>query len=83
MPSIDLDFCRMMLKRVHSDVKAYSPSINLHKDAWVYHLGRDHWEFHGPGNYYWHGSASNAYEARSHGWSRWLADQTRDRPELE
>jgi hypothetical protein len=42
------------------------------QDAWVYKVGRDHWEFHGPDDYYWHGGACNAYEARYKGWCAWL-----------
>jgi len=42
------------------------------KSAWVYKVGKDHWEFHF-GSYYWHGSADNAYDARAKGWSAWLA----------
>jgi hypothetical protein len=46
----------------------------------------DSWEFHGPGrgpivgstdpvkppNFYWYGSADNAYDARAQGWQAWL-----------
>ena len=46
--------------------------INLRAAAWVRCAGRDHWEFRGPDNFYWYGSASNAYDARAKGWQRWL-----------
>lgn len=72
--ALDVMFCRTLLSMVHKDVKAAHPEINLRKDAWVYNFGRDHWEFHGPNGFYWHGSASNAYEARHKGWSAWLAN---------
>lgn len=46
--------------------------VRLMKDAWVWHFHRDHWEFHGPDKFYWHGRAHNAYDARYKGWSAWL-----------
>lgn len=70
--SIDVEFCRHLLTLVHKDVKAAHPHINLRKAAWVWCAGRDHWEFHGPGKFFWHGSAANAYDARAKGWRRWL-----------
>lgn len=69
---LNVEFCRRLLSLTHQRVKAAFPSINLRTDAWVWCAGRDHWEFHGPETYYWHGKASNAYEARSKGWSAWL-----------
>lgn len=68
--SVNLAFCRALLRQVVPGVKAAGKRVN--KDAWVWHAGRDHWEFHGPDDYYWHGSADNAYEARYKGWSAWL-----------
>lgn len=56
--------------RLMVDVKKFRPGIK-HREAWVYKVGKDHWEFHF-GEYYWHGSAGNAYEARANGWSAWL-----------
>ena len=71
--SMDTDFCRSLLANVHKDVKAARPNINLRKAAWVYGpMFNDNWEFHGPGDFYWHGSASNAYDARAKGWMSWL-----------
>jgi hypothetical protein len=73
MSCINISFCRALLSAVHRDVKAFAPEINLQKDAWVWCAGRDHWEFHGPKNdFYWHGGADNAYDARAKGWSAWL-----------
>ena len=68
--NIDTAFCRALLRKVIPDVKAAGMRVN--KDAWVWCAGRDHWEFHGPDKFYWHGSAGNAYEARYKGWSAWL-----------
>lgn len=70
--SIDIVFCRSLLREGHKLVKLHFPEINLRKDAWVWHFQRDHWEFHGPNEFYWNGSASNAFEARYKGWMAWL-----------
>lgn len=69
---INVTFCRTLLSRAHELVKKADSSINVRKDAWVYHFSRDHWEFHGPNKFYWHGSADNAYDARYRGWMSWL-----------
>ena len=68
--AIDRVFQRLLYAQVVADVKAHDPSIKL-RDAWVYHFSRDDWEFHYR-DFYWHGSASGAYEARAAGWSRYL-----------
>ena len=70
--SLDSIFSGALLREGHKAVKAAFPAINLRKDAWVYCFGRDHWEFHGPDDYYWHGSASNAADARYKGWMAYL-----------
>ena len=75
--SIDVVFSRILLAQAHAEVKAAFPQINLRKDAWVWNAGRDHWEFHGPEDFYWHGGASNAFEARYKGWMTWLKSQGR------
>jgi len=72
MADINISFCRSLLTAVGKDIKAYVPGTRIYKDAWVWCAGRDHWEFHGPENYYWHGSADNAYDARAKGWQAWL-----------
>lgn len=72
MSGIDVAFGRAMVAQAHKAVKTAFPDTNLVKDAWVWCAGRDHWEFHGPGGYYWHGSATNAFEARYKGWMAWL-----------
>lgn len=73
MTNIDISFGRALLAQVKPDVEDAGKRIT--KDAWVWCAGRDHWEFHGPDNYYWHGRAGNAYEARYKGWSAWLGSK--------
>lgn len=80
--ALDVTFCRHLLTLVHRDVKAVAPHVNLRADAWVWHGGRDYWEFNGPGNFHWYGSAANAFDARQKGWSQWIENYTKDRPEL-
>ncbi len=75
MASVDVSFCRALLAQVKPDVEDAGKRII--KDAWVWCVGRDHWEFHGPNNFYWNGSAGNAYEARYKGWSEWLEHKKR------
>jgi hypothetical protein len=75
--SINTAFSRELLKRVLEEVRAYRKATGDRfafklTDAWIYRVGTDHWEFHF-GEFYWHGSADNAFEARAKGWSSWLA----------
>lgn len=70
MTDINVTFCRALLAQIIPYVKTAGKRVN--KDAWVWHNGRDNWEFHGPDDYYWYGSANNAYDARYKGWSAWL-----------
>jgi hypothetical protein len=72
MASLDIAFSRALLGEAHTAVKQFAPKTKL-RDASVRHTGRDHWEFHGPNNFYWRGRAANAYDARFHGWIAWLA----------
>ena len=88
MTDINIVFSRELLKRISADVRKHMVRKAIRrdcnnpraaraymtpmKDAWVWHFHRDHWEFHGPDGFYWHGSADNAYDARAHGWSAWL-----------
>ena len=76
MTDINLVFSRAMLSRIHKDVKAFRPTINLRKDGWVWRGHRGRWEFHGPDGFY-EGSlrADNAYHAKYIGWSAWLTAQ--------
>jgi hypothetical protein len=75
-PSIIM--CRHLLGQIAKDVKDHFPTVRVIKDAWVWHAGRSHWEFHGPAlkdgdsEFYWHGRAGNAYDARYKGWCAWL-----------
>ena len=83
--SVNTAFSRELLKRVLDDVRAYRTSTGDRfafkiTDAWVYKLGRHHWEFHF-GMFYWHGSAGNGYEARAKGWRAWLVAQEGSRHE--
>ncbi len=73
MQDVDIAFSRVLLRGVHDEVRKHLPKISVRKDAYVMNVGRDHWEFHGPDNYY-NGSisASNAYEARANGWLAYL-----------
>ena len=70
--NLDLIFSRALLSQAHADVKKHFPAVNLMRDAWVYHYGREIWEFHGPGGFYDNVKASNAYEARYKGWTAYL-----------
>lgn len=71
MASVDVAFGRAHLALVLEDVRRHYPGIQVNL-AWVYHFGRDHWEFHGPDNFYWHGRAGGAYDARAKGWAAYL-----------
>lgn len=75
MTSINIMFGRALLGRLRADPQFRASGKRLLKDAWVWKCGRDHWEFHGPDDFYWHGSASDAYEARFKGWHAWLEKQ--------
>jgi hypothetical protein len=67
---INTSFTRSELAVVIADVRKYLPNVRL-REAWVYKVGKDHWEFHFA-DYYWHGSADNAYDARTRGWTAYL-----------
>ena len=70
-PSTDIALSRELLRLALEEVRALFPAVKV-SDAWVWHAGRDHWEFHF-GAYYWNGRASNAYDARAKGWSAYIA----------
>lgn len=74
---INIRFARTLLRLALADVNPLT-TVAERKAVWVYDFGRDHWEFHGPNGYYWHGSADNAYAARAQGWSHWLEHLKRD-----
>lgn len=67
-------FCRSMLRYTMETVKRFTTAAQR-KDAWVYKTGRQSWEFHGPDEFYWYGTADNAADARSQGWEAWLRRQ--------
>jgi len=67
--SINMAFSRELLKQVLDEIRAYRKSTDDRfafklTDAWVHRVGTDHWEFHF-GEFYWHGSADGAFEART------------------
>lgn len=64
-------FCQSMLRQATAMVRAHFPQVKV-REAWTYHFMGDHWEFHGPDKFYWHGSADGAYDARYKGWMAWL-----------
>jgi hypothetical protein len=73
---INVIFCRALLQAVLKDVRPRLPQGFELRDAWVYH-SHFGWEFHGPAvapgrNFYWHGEADNAFDARAKGWQAWL-----------
>lgn len=68
---INITFCRSLLSGIMPDVQKHT-TVSERKNSWTYQFNRDHWEFHGPNKFYWHGSADNAYDARYKGWSAYL-----------
>lgn len=69
-------FCRVLLATTMEDVRPLT-TAKQRKEAWVIRVGRQHWEFHGPDDFYWHGGADNAYDARASGWNAWLEKNTK------
>jgi hypothetical protein len=69
--SINVTFCRSLLGSVMADVRKHT-TAEQRRVVWTYHFMRDHWEFHGPGGFYWHGSADGGYDARAKGWAAYL-----------
>lgn len=70
--SVDVLFCRSLLRIVFADVQKHFPDMKA-RDAWVIKTSfRDHWEFHGPKSFCWDGRAANAFDARAKGWRAWL-----------
>jgi hypothetical protein len=77
MSDPNIVFCRYILRVVLAEVREKYPDLDL-RQAWVWKVDKDHWEFHfdvKPYEYYWHGSADNAYEARANGWDAFLRHQ--------
>jgi len=79
--SIDVIFCRRLLRDAAAAVKLKAPDVDL-TDAWVWSSDRKCWEFHGPENFYWYGRAHNAYEARYKGWMAWLTHKFGDNDDV-
>lgn len=83
MADINISFCRSMLSALTEELRADHPEVRVMKHGWVIHTGfRHHWEFHGnsdgpAANFYWHGHADNAYDARYKGWQAWREAQRR------
>lgn len=69
MSDIGTAFARFLLAEVVKDVRQHVPDVKL-RDAWVYSYGRT-WEFHYK-DFFWHGRADNAYDARAKGWGAYL-----------
>src|SRR5690349_9499912 len=75
-------FCSTLLRVIAGDIRKIDQSLGVRKSAWVIHAGfRHHWEFHGPDNFYWHGQATCAIEARCNGWQAWLRQKAREQIE--
>lgn len=71
MTNINLIFSRLLMVATHKDARAAGYRTPM-RSAWVWKYGRQNYEFHGPDDFYWYGTATNAYEARSKGWSALL-----------
>lgn len=64
------DFCRMLLKMARRDLT--TDQRREIRGSWSYMLSDNHGEWHGPGGFYWHGSADCAYDARAKGINAWV-----------
>lgn len=82
MVDINTQFCRTLLKLVMAEIKPMT-TVRERKAAWVYNFGREHWEFHGPNGFYWHGRAYDAYEARAKGWEAWRKQLAHDATDMK
>jgi hypothetical protein len=69
----DLSFSRTLLRWTLEDVSRYVPA-ERRKKAWVWTSDRRTWEFHFE-DFFDCFHASDAYEARSKGWSNWLSSK--------
>lgn len=71
------DFSRVLLAQIMPEVREHT-IIEQRKASYVMCLERGReYEFHGPEKFYWHGRASDAYEARYKGWDAWLNSMKR------
>lgn len=73
--NINKAFCGLLLRSAMEEVRLMTTAEERRK-TWVYHFGRGHWEFHGPGHFYWHGEADSNAHARALGWSKWIEKLT-------
>ena len=73
--NIDIAFSRKLLSILRAELTA-EEKAKL-KTSWVWKSYGDHWEFHGPDKFYWHGRANDAYEARYKGTSAWREIEAR------
>jgi hypothetical protein len=87
MTDINIAFSRSLLREVVIELKEKAPGVRVMKDAWVWKAGFGQWEFHGPKSghadmpqFYWHGRAHNAYEARAKGWMAWIESKEASKP---
>lgn len=67
----EISFSRLLLSAVMREVSK-ATSADERKAARVRRFHGSSWEFWGPKDFYWHGRADNAYEARANGWQAWL-----------
>lgn len=68
----DHNFCRQVLKEVMKDVRKHVPIEQRRKVHTYKFSGFGTGEFHGPNNFYWHGSVCCRWDARSNGWQAYL-----------
>jgi hypothetical protein len=61
-----------MYAQIVPDVRKHVEGVRL-TEAWVWCASRrrGHWEFHFR-DFYWHGKADGAYDARYRGWAAYL-----------
>ena len=71
--NVNTVFERTLYQLIVADVRKHVPGVKL-RDAWVWNSGNDLWEFHYK-DFYWHGSASGAFDAKAKGWSAYLEKQ--------
>jgi len=51
------------------------------KKSWAIRVG-DQKEFHGPGDFYWHGQACCLWSARYYGWSAYMGSKGYGKEEI-
>jgi len=68
--------CRTLLKDVMKDVRKAVPAEQI-KAAWgnrskTKMFFKNHVEFHGPNDFYWHDLGCCVWRAKAHGWRAYL-----------